>query len=507
MPKPSQVLCLLLLTTVAAAPAVADERAAARRFSQARDDEPSLIAFLKAMPKGGDLHYHFGAGIFAEDALRNAVKQNLHYDPATRTFSPTAGPGTVPAARVERDTTLRYEFLNWASLRGLAEGSGPAVGHDHFFRTFRIFGSATEGRSNAEYLVDTVQRARLQNMQYLELMATPAGEALFPVQEAARPGESPEQAVVRLKPLIDAYVKAARAEMDERGREAAKVLGFDPQSAAPDVPVRVRYLVTAYRNGPPERILATWAAGFALMKADPRVVGVNFAAPEDDPVARRDFSQHMEILGKLWQLSSQPNISLHAGELNLWISPVEEMTYHIRRSIEVGRARRIGHGISVAWEDNLPGLLAKMRKEGIAVEICPSSNDRILGAAKDQHPFRLYRRAGVPLTLNTDDEGVNRSNLTLEFVKAVRSWNLSYAEVKELARNSLEYSFLSGESLYEERDYKRLRPQFRALRKRGWVVSAADEALLRASEKAAAQVRLERALREFEDHPPDVEAP
>jgi adenosine deaminase len=122
----------------------------------------------------------------------------------------------------------------------------------------------------------------------------------------------------------------------------------------------------------------------------------------------------------------------------------------------------------------------------------------ILGLEGDRHPFHLYRRAGVPLTINTDDEGVSRSNLTMEYVRAVRSWKLSYADLKELARNSLEYSFLPGESLFERRDYCRIRKAYRDLRDRNWQPDERDTVLLAASDKAAVQARLERAFVEFE---------
>jgi hypothetical protein len=234
------------------------------------------------------------------------------------------------------------------------------------------------------------------------------------------------------------------------------------------------------------------------MRVDPRVVGVNLVAPEDHPIARERFDSQMHMLDFLWQRFQHPNITLHAGELNLFIAPMEEMTGHIRASIEVGHARRIGHGVSVAWEEDVPGLLREMRERGIAVEVCPTSNAVILGAEGDRHPFRLYRRAGVPLSLNTDDEGVNRSNLTMEYVRAARSWNLSYADLKELARNSIEYSFLPGESLFERHDYHHLRPPFRSLRNHHWSPTPDEARQLSVSDKATVQARLERAFVEFE---------
>lgn len=480
---------VLLLALATWSVAFADEASTARRFEAARRDEPSLIAFLKAMPKGGDLHNHFGGSVFAETALRAAVRAGLYFDPTTARFEPQAAPGRVSAEALLTDDVLRNRFLNAASMRGAA--AGPAGGHDHFFQAFGIVDSALTGSDPALHLVEVARRARLQNIQYLELMTIPARRSLEPVRAAALPSDTPEELPRRLKPLIDAYVSAAREELDRWHREVADRGGLD-------APVEIRYLIAAARTDPDPRIMATWAAGFSLMKADPRVVGVNLLAAEDSPLSQEGFERQMRILDGLWKQFDRPNVALHAGELNLWVSPVEPMTSRIRQSIEVGRARRIGHGISVAWERDLTGLLRKMRTDGIAVEVCPSSNAGILGVEGDRHPFWLYRRAGVPLTINTDDEGVNRSNLTMEYVRAVRGFRLSYRDVKELVRNGLEYSFLAGPSLFENRDYRRVRPAYRKLKERGWRPTPEEAKLLATSDKATVQARLERALYEFE---------
>jgi adenosine deaminase len=65
-----------------------------------------------------------------------------------------------------------------------------------------------------------------------------------------------------------------------------------------------------------------------------------------------------------------------------------------------------------------------------------------------------YRHPGVPISLNTDDEGVLGSDLSHEFLRAARDYNLSYGDLKELARNSLEYSFLPGRSLFRTREFE-----------------------------------------------------
>jgi adenosine deaminase len=494
LPCRALIPVLLLLVSVATQ---ADERATARRLEAARGDEPSLIAFLRSMPKGADLHNHAGGALYSEDSIRHAIRSGLFFNPATNRFEEQKAEGSVPAAQLLTDDRLRYQFLDAASTRGHYQG--PAGGHDHFFRTFGFRNSGWSKTPFEEALAGLVRRARLQNIQYLELMADPGGDAMDRVIEAASAAETPEQALARLKPQIDAYVATGKAELDQRDRDVSQKVGFSTPLSSAESPVTVRYLSSAFRLAPTHEILAVWASAFSLMRVDRRLVGVNLVAPEDHPIAGERFDEQMRLLDFLWRRFDHPNVTLHAGELNLFIAPMEEMTHHIRGSIEIGHARRIGHGTAVAWEDDVPGLLRKMRDEGIAVEVCPTSAAVILGMEGDRHPFHLYRRAGVPITINTDDEGVSRSNLTMEYVRAVRSWKLNYPDLKWLARNSLEYSFLPGDSLFERRDYRRPRAPFSRLKERGWTSPTPEEAkLLAASDKATVQARLERAFVEFE---------
>jgi adenosine deaminase len=492
--------CFLLLIAAAAGlalpPAQADERSTAGRFEESRRDEPSLIAFLRAMPKGGDLHNHPGGAFYPEDGLQEAVAQRLFFNPATNRFERQKSEQNVPAEQLLRDDRLRYQYLNAASMRGFTGDA--AARHDHFFRTFGPNVSGWQATPEEVALALVIQRAHMQNIQYIEFIEAPGGAALGRLQAAAAPLQPFDRALERMKPQLDEYVKEARAELDRWDRVPAERLRIPPPLSAADRPITVRYTATAFRAAPDEQTFGTWAGGFALMRADPRVVGVNLVAPEDHPLALQRFDGQMRMLDFLWRRFEQPNISLHAGELNLLLSPLEDLTHHIRDSIEIGHARRIGHGTAIAWENDSPGLLRKMRDEGIAVEICPTSEAVIQGAEGDRHPFLLYRRAGVPLTLNTDDEGILRTNLTTEFVRAVRSWNMSYADLKELARNSLEYSFLPGESLFEGRDYRRVRARFRPLARRGWSPNEEDRKTLAASDRATVQARLERAFVEFE---------
>jgi len=182
------------------------------------------------------------------------------------------------------------------------------------------------------------------------------------------------------------------------------------------------------------------ATAAALIRAEPRLVGLNRVGPEDYLVARRDYTRQMEIIRFL---AKDVPVALHAGELWLGLVPPPDLTFHIRQAVEIGGARRIGDGVSLAFERDAQGLLADMRARPVVVEISLTSNDVILGVRGKDHPFPVYLAAGVPVVLSTDDAGVSRIDLTNEYFRAARDYGLGYAQLKAIARNSLSYSFLA----------------------------------------------------------------
>ena len=68
----------------------------------------------------------------------------------------------------------------------------------------------------------------------------------------------------------------------------------------------------------------------------------------------------------------------------------------------------------------------------------------------DNHPLPIYIKAGVPVAISTDDEGVARSDMTHEYLRAVESYHLPYTGLKRMTRQSIEHSFLSGASLWTQ---------------------------------------------------------
>src|SRR4029077_15427973 len=107
-------------------------------------------------------------------------------------------------------------------------------------------------------------------------------------------------------------------------------------------------------------------------------------------------------------------------------------------------------GVSVMLEKDPIGLMKEMAARNVLVEINLTSNDQILGVSGDDPPLPVYMKYGVPVAISSDDEGVARSDMTHEYLRAVESYHLSYADLKRIARQSLEHSFLPGRSLWVE---------------------------------------------------------
>jgi adenosine deaminase len=139
-----------------------------------------------------------------------------------------------------------------------------------------------------------------------------------------------------------------------------------------------------------------------------------------------------------------------------------------------------------------------MARRHVLVEILLTSNCQILVVCGARHPFPLYLRSGVPVTLATDDEGVERTDLTAEYQRAVTDYHLRYAQLKTFARAALDHGFLQGRSIWRGLDDYRLGPACA-----GQVPGAPHPrpscaALLRSSPKAALEWRQEAAFTRFE---------
>jgi adenosine deaminase len=193
----------------------------------------------------------------------------------------------------------------------------------------------------------------------------------------------------------------------------------------------VRLICTALRSHDPDGNveLAEIAARFR----DHGLTGWDLAGPEEaypDPLMHERAFQAARD-GAL-------GITIHAGE---WGGAAQ-----VRRALEAVSPDRIAHGPG-AIDD--PDLCRELIDRGVTLDLCPTSNWQAgIVPSVAAHPLAKLHRAGVPVTLNTDDTTVSDLSLSEEYVRAVEEIGLTLPEVWALDRHALEVAF-ADEALLE----------------------------------------------------------
>ncbi len=127
--------------------------------------------------------------------------------------------------------------------------------------------------------------------------------------------------------------------------------------------------------------------------------------------------------------------TVHAGELS---GPEG-----VRDAIELLGADRIDHGVRAIEDESVVAMLAERK---IPLGICPTSN-LVLGVYPtiEAHPLDRLRRAGVRVSLNTDDPSLLSTSLPREYAIARQAFGWSDEVVRQIARTSVEASFASAD--------------------------------------------------------------
>ena len=510
-------ITLLVGVGTCVAQANVNEVRTARYLDSVRGNPAKLRALLETFPKGADLHNHLSGAVTTETLIRLGVEDGLCIDTTTLVAQykprpaagvagavstvlspPTTCPdGQRPMAESSTDAAFYDQILRAWSMYGFQPGG--ESGHDHFFATFGKFGAATTRKGDLIASVANINAE--QHVLYLETLVSRQGD---PVRALAKQvGFDPDFAVMRDKMLaggMDAIVTGAIAETDGDFNRSEELLGCKTAQPQPGCGVTVRFDYQVGRATDPATVFTNLLLGFELQKADPRYVGVNLVQPEDDPIAVRDYTLQMQMIGYLRSVYPGTHVTLHAGELVPGLVDPAALRFHIREAVEIAGAERIGHGVDLVHEDGYHALLRTMARHHVLVEAPLTSNAQILGVSGAQHPFPVYRAAGVPVALATDDPGVSRIDITDEYDLATREYRLHFSDLRTLSRASLQHAFLPGTSLWRAPDVYLRRHACVHDVPRGGTLSRSCRALLTSSEKATLQWKLESRLRAFERH-------
>jgi adenosine deaminase len=183
----------------------------------------------------------------------------------------------------------------------------------------------------------------------------------------------------------------------------------------------VGLIVTAMRSHPPAANVEL--ARIAGAMGHP-VVGFDLAGPE------AEYPAPPHALAFSVARDAGLGLTAHAGEV---AGPGR-----VREVLDFG-VRRVAHGVTAADDDD---LLAVLRARDITLDLCPTSNVQA-GVVESlaSHPLAALHRAGVSVTLSTDDRTVTGTDLTTEMARSADALGLSREELAEIALNGFRRGF------------------------------------------------------------------
>jgi adenosine deaminase len=195
------------------------------------------------------------------------------------------------------------------------------------------------------------------------------------------------------------------------------------REAAERTGTTVRLVCTALRSHDPAANveLAETASRFV----DQGVTGWDLAGPEAAFPDPRDHARAFEAAR-----AGGLRITIHAGE---WGGARQ-----VRGALAVN-PERIAHG-PLTIED--AGLCGELADRGITLDLCPTSNVQAgIVESVAAHPLAALHRAGVPVTLSTDDLTVSDITLSDEYLRAVEQNGLTLPELWAIDRHALDVAF------------------------------------------------------------------
>jgi adenosine deaminase CECR1 len=391
------------------------------RFEEIRDKATpkQLYSFLQSMPKGGDLHHHATLSFYAHNVLAAAVDiQRLGYRYYTRTSFHACDDN-------ENGPIVLYQNIGAPALNKLSRCRQT---------DFTPLDSLSPEQKRAwlsAHILDEAGENRNEFFEEIVLRLTPLSRnphlfsELFAQNLKLFAAEGLRYVEAQWGPFLNEKADGTLYTPDQAIEIVTKRLA-QPDVASTGIQYRFQVTIIRFRADLEQQILNLHDF---VDRHRNLFVGINAAGREDN-----DKGHALRMLSAMRQARRKFGaipLSIHAGEKD---SPGHE----VRNTLLLG-ATRIGHGVNLIDD---PDTMLLMRNSQYLVEINLVSN-RVLDYVPDlsKHPFPEYLRFGIPVCLNTDDRGSWDSNFTDEYMHAVTLFRLSWAELRQLARNSITHAF------------------------------------------------------------------
>ena len=196
-----------------------------------------------------------------------------------------------------------------------------------------------------------------------------------------------------------------------------------------DFGTSVLWIIDAVRHFGVEEAARVFRKAAAMRILYPSIIGIGIGGDE----ARGPAAQFRELYAEARDAGLR--LTAHAGESG---GPIDGPA-SIWAALNLG-AERIGHALAAEHD---PELLEELARRQIPLELNITSNLRTACCPSlDAHPVRRYFDMGLMVTLNSDDPPMFGATLLDEYILVQQTFDFSLDQMRELAANSIEASFL-----------------------------------------------------------------
>ncbi|WP_229263615.1 adenosine deaminase [Cohnella cholangitidis] len=203
---------------------------------------------------------------------------------------------------------------------------------------------------------------------------------------------------------------------------ASIVSGFERAAGEGLADCRLLLSILRTQSGEDAETLVDWM----IANRNPRIVGLSIDGNEQ--AAGRTGTRFAQAFAKA--KAAGIATTAHAGE--------SSGPEGVRDALDLLRVNRIDHGVRAA-ED--PELLARLAREGIALNVCLTSNLVLLYPSIDLHPLRKLLEAGVRVTVNTDDPALLDVTQGSEWAKVASLCEWTRRDAAAAARRAIDAAF------------------------------------------------------------------
>lgn len=207
------------------------------------------------------------------------------------------------------------------------------------------------------------------------------------------------------------------AAIEDAANEAQRIFG-----------ITLRGIVTCIRHFGPEK--AKKAALCAAETKSQFLTGFGMAGAELHG-RPNDFAYSFDLARE-----AGLRLTCHAGE---WGG--SDM---VRETVRALGVERIGHGINAIKE---PDLVHELHDRGTVLEVCPGSNV-VLRASGDwpSHPIDALRKAGVKVTVSTDDPPFFHTTMVNEYEKLAQTFGWRQEDFHQVNTTAINAAFCDDET-------------------------------------------------------------